>query len=317
MIRYILGRFVSLIVSLIVASIVIFAVIEIAPGDPASFMLGINAQPDTVAALREELGLNVSKPERYFNWVTGMLVGDFGTSYTYRAPIADLIADRIMVSLPLAIYALILSTLIAFPAGIFAASRRGGIGDMSVMGATQLGVAIPNFWFAMIMVLIFAINLRWFPPGGFPGWDAGFWTGLKALTLPAIALALPQAAILARVMRSSLLDMLGEDFMRTARAKGLPETVVILKHGLRNAGVTVLSILGLQIAGLAAAGNVVVEAIFSWPGIGELLVNAAITRDYPVLQFGVITVAAAVIVINALTDIAYAYADPRIRLGKG
>ena len=221
MLRYTLKRLLSLFLSLAVASVVIFAVIEVAPGDPASFMLGVNAQPDTLAALRTELGLDVPKVQRYFAWVGGMLTGDFGTSYTYRTPVAQMIGDRLWVSLPLALYALGLSTLIAFPAGIYAASRRGQAGDIGVMGATQLGVAIPNFWFAMMLVLIFAINLRWFAAGGFVGWDEGFWAGMHALTLPAIALALPQAAILARVMRSSLLDVLGEDFMRTARAKGL------------------------------------------------------------------------------------------------
>ena len=161
MLRYALKRLVSLIVSLAVASLVIFFVIEVAPGDPAQFMLGMNAQPDTVAALRAELGLDVPKWERYLNWVGGMLTGDFGTSYTYRTPVADMVADRLWVSLPLAVYALTISTLIAFPAGIYAAARRGRAGDVAVMGATQLGVAIPNFWFAMMLVLVFAINLRW------------------------------------------------------------------------------------------------------------------------------------------------------------
>ncbi len=312
MTRYVFGRLLSLIISLIVASIVIFAVIEIAPGDPASFMLGTSAQPETVAALREELGLNVSKPERYFNWVTGMMVGDFGTSYTYRAPISELIADRIMVSLPLAIYALVLSTLIAFPAGIYAASRRGSLGDMSVMGATQLGVAIPNFWFAMIMVLIFAINLRWFPPGGFPGWDKGFWGGMKALTLPAIALALPQAAILARVMRSSLLDMLGEDFIRTARAKGLSQRQALWKHAVRNALIPVLTIIGLQFSFLLA-GGIVIEQVFYMPGLGRLIFQSISARDLIVVESVVMLLVFVVIVVNFAVDIAYAAVDPRLR----
>ena len=165
MLNYIFKRFLSLIISLAVASLVIFFVIEVAPGDPAQFMLGINAQPDTVAALRTELGLDVPKWQRYLGWVGGLVTGDFGTSYTYRTPISTMIADRLWVSLPLAIYALTLSTVIAFPAGIYAAARRGKGGDMAVMGATQLGVAVPNFWFAMMMVLIFAINLRWFSAG--------------------------------------------------------------------------------------------------------------------------------------------------------
>ena len=179
MIGYLARRAVSLIVSLLVASVVIFLALEVVPGDPAAFMLGINAQEDTLAALREELGLDQSRLQRYLAWVGGMLQGDFGTSYTYRTPVAGMIADRLWISLPLALFALTLSTLIAFPAGILAASKRGSAVDMGVMGITQLGVAIPNFWFAMLMVLVFAINLRWFSAGGFAGWDGGLLPGLK------------------------------------------------------------------------------------------------------------------------------------------
>ncbi|MGR3435719.1 MAG: ABC transporter permease, partial [Shimia sp.] len=217
MIDYLLRRLLSLGVSLIVASMVVFAVVEVIPGDPAAFMLGVNAQPDTIAALRAEMGLDDPLPQRYAAWVGGMLTGDFGTSWTYKTPVAELVADRVWVSLPLALYALILSTALAVPAGLYAAARRDRAGDAAVMGATQLGVAIPNFWFAMILVLIFAIHLRWVSAGGFPGWSDPI-AALAALTLPAIALALPQAAILARVLRSALLDTLSEDYIRTARA---------------------------------------------------------------------------------------------------
>ena len=312
MLGYIVKRLISLAISLFVASVVIFVVVEIAPGDPASFMLGINAQPDTVAALRTELGLDQSKLDRYLSWVGGMLTGDFGTSYTYRTPVVQMIADRMWVSLPLALYALTLSTLIAFPAGIFAAARRGGPGDLAVTGATQLGVAIPNFWFAMMLVLIFAINLRWFSAGGFPGWDKGFWGGMKALTLPAIALALPQAAILTRVMRSSLLDILGEDFMRTARAKGLTERQALWRHGLRNALIPVLTIIGLQFAFLLA-GAIIIEQVFFLPGLGRLIFQAITQRDLIVVESVVMLLVFAVIMVNFLVDLAYAAVDPRLR----
>ena len=312
MLGYIVKRLVSLAISLIVASMVIFVVVEVAPGDPASFMLGLNAQPDTVAALRAELGLDQSKVERYLNWVGGMLTGDFGTSYTYRTPVAQMIADRMWVSLPLALFALTLSTLIAFPAGIFAAARRGAPGDLAVTGATQLGVAIPNFWFAMMLVLIFAINLRWFNAGGFPGWEAGFWAGMKALTLPAIALALPQAAILTRVMRSSLLDILGEDFMRTARAKGLTARQALWRHGLRNALIPVLTIIGLQFAFLMA-GAIIIEQVFFLPGLGRLIFQAITQRDLIVVESVVMLLVFAVIMVNFLVDLAYAAVDPRLR----
>ncbi len=312
MMRYFFKRLISLGLSLIVASVVIFVVVEVAPGDPATFMLGINAQPDTVAALRTELGLDQSKLARYLSWAGGMLTGDFGTSYTYRTPVAQMIADRLWVSLPLAIYALTLSTLIAFPAGIFAAARRGGSGDLAVTGATQLGVAIPNFWFAMMLVLIFAINLSWFSAGGFPGWDVGFWAGLKALTLPAIALALPQAAILTRVMRSSLLDILNEDFIRTARAKGLSARQALWQHGVRNALIPVLTIIGLQFAFLLA-GAIIIEQVFFLPGLGRLIFQAITQRDLIVVESVVMLLVFAVIMVNFLVDLAYAAIDPRLR----
>ncbi|MEP3442358.1 MAG: ABC transporter permease [Sulfitobacter sp.] len=312
MLRYILKRFLSLVISLAIASLVIFAVIEIAPGDPATFMLGLNAQPETLAALRSELGLDMSKPHRYLAWVSGMMTGDFGTSYTYRTPVADMVAQRLWVSLPLAAYALALSTLIAFPVGIYAAARRGRLGDMGVMGATQLGVAVPNFWFAMILVLLFAIKLRWFPAGGFVGWEEGLRAGLHSLTLPAIALALPQAAILARVMRSALLDVLGEDFMRTARAKGLTPRQTLWRHGLRNALIPVLTIIGLQFSFLLA-GAIIIEQVFFLPGLGSLIFQSISARDLIVVESVTMILVFAVIFVNFCVDLAYAAVDPRLR----
>ena len=312
MLRYALKRFASLIVSLIIASAVIFVVTEVAPGDPAAFMLGINAQEDTLAALRAELGLDQPKLQRYFSWVGGMLAGDFGTSYTYRTPVTEVIADRLQVSLPLALYALALSTLIAFPAGLFAAARRGRAGDLAVMGATQLGVAVPNFWFAMMAVLVFAINLRWFGAGGFAGWDAGFAAGMKSLTLPAISLALPQAAILTRVMRSALLDTLGEDYIRTARAKGLSRRQALWRHALRNALIPVLTIIGLQFSFLLA-GAIIIEQVFFLPGLGRLVFQAISARDLIVVESVVMLLVFAVIVVNFVVDLAYAAVDPRLR----
>ena len=312
MLHYLLKRLMSLILSLAVASMVIFAVIEVAPGDPASFMLGTGAQEDTVAALRSELGLDQGKVSRYLTWVGGMLTGDFGTSYTYRTPVAEMVGERLWVSLPLALYALTLSTLIALPAGIYAAARRGKAGDMAVMGATQLGVAVPNFWFALLLVLVFAINLRWFSAGGFVGWDKGLWAGLHALTLPAVALALPQAAILARVMRSALLEVLGEDFMRSARAKGLSQRQAIRRHGVRNALIPVLTIIGLQFSFLLA-GAIIIEQVFYLPGLGRLVFQAISARDLIVVESVVMLLVFAVILVNFLVDLTYAVVDPRLR----
>ena len=243
MLQYFVRRILTLALTLFIASIVVFVSLEIIPGDPASYMLGINAQEDTIKALRAELGLDQSKLKRYFSWVAGMVTGDFGVSYTYRSPVIEMVSDRLWVSLPLALIALLISTIIALPVGIFAASKRGKFSDFSVMGITQIGIAIPNFWFAMLLVFFFAIILRWFSAGGFPGWESGLLIGLKSLTLPAISLALPQASILARVMRSSLLETLNEDFIKTARAKGLTKTQALLKHGVRNALIPVLTII--------------------------------------------------------------------------
>jgi len=312
MIIYTLQRLFSLAMSLIIASVVIFVVIEVAPGDPAQFMLGLNAQADTVFALRAELGLDVPKWERYFNWVGGMIVGDFGTSYTYRTSVAQMIADRLWISLPLALYALTLSTLIAFPAGIYSASKRGQVGDIAVMTATQFGVAVPNFWFAMMLVLVFAINFPFFSAGGFAGWDNGFWIGLHSLTLPAIALALPQAAILSRIMRSSLLDVLGEDFIRTARAKGLSRRHALWSHGVRNALIPVLTIIGLQFAFLIA-GAIIIEQVFYLPGLGRLIFQSISSRDLIVVEAVVMLLVFIVVVVNFLVDLAYAVVDPQLR----
>lgn len=312
MLRYTLKRLLSLSLSLLVASIVIFLAIEVVPGDPASYMLGLNAQADTIAALREELGLNVSLFQRYVNWVSGMLTGNFGTSYTYRTPVVEMIGARIWISLPLALYALLLSMLIAFPAGILAASKRGSAADTLVMGITQLGVAIPNFWFAMLIVLVFAINLRWFSAGGFPGWDSGFWVAMKALTLPAVSLALPQASILARVMRSALLDTLGEDFVRSARAKGLNRRQALWRHALRNAMIPVLTIIGLQFSFLLA-GAIIIENVFFLPGLGRLVFQSISQRDLIVVESVVMLLVFAVVVVNFTVDIAYALVDPRLR----
>ncbi len=312
MLRYALMRLASLAISLAVASLVVFLALEVVPGDPAVYMLGMNASPDTVAALRAELGLDQGLVERYLGWVAGMVRGDFGISYTYRTPVSGMILDRLQVSLPLALYALALSTVIALPVGIWAAARRGSLVDAGVMGATQLGVAVPNFWFAMLLVLVFAVTLRWFSAGGFPGWDAGLAAGVKALTLPAIALALPQASILARVMRSALLDTLGEDFIRTARAKGLTRGQVLRRHALRNALIPVLTIIGLQFSFLLA-GAIIIENVFFLPGLGRLVFQAISARDLIVVESVVMILVFAVILVTFLVDLAYAAVDPRLR----
>jgi len=278
-------------------------------GSPLDTFLGEGLTAEDRAMLIDYFGLNGSIWEQYLRYLRGVLEGNFGLSFVERRPVADIVAERIGPSLQLLASALVFTLSLSIPLGILAAIyRRSWIGSAIMMFAF-IGYAVPNFLLAIFMILIFAFTLNWLPVVG-NGSPAHF-------VMPTIALSGVLIAALTRFTRNAMLDVLGQDYMRTARAKGLPERIVILRHGLKNASVTIVSVIGLQIAALAAAGNVVVEAIFSWPGIGELLVTSAIMRDYPVLQFGVISVAVAVVVINAVIDIAYAFADPRIRLAKG
>ncbi|AZO02107.1 MULTISPECIES: ABC transporter permease [unclassified Mesorhizobium] len=309
---YLLKRLIISALTLVLASIVVFAVMEVLPGDPARLMLGLNASADQVEMLRDQMGLNAPLLLRYLHWAGGLLSLDFGRSYTYSVPVIDLVRERIAVSLPLALIALALSTIIAIPVGVFSASRQGRAGDTLAMGAAQLGVAVPNFWFALMLIYLFAVWLRLVPAGGFPGWGAGVWTALKSLILPAVALALPQAAILGRVARSALIEVLNEDYIRTARAKGLPYRAVLWRHALRNAMIPVLTILGLQFAFLLA-GTIIIENVFYLPGLGRLIFQAITQRDLIVVESIVMLLVAAVILINLLVDFSYAIVDPRLR----
>jgi ABC-type dipeptide/oligopeptide/nickel transport system permease component/ABC-type transport system substrate-binding protein len=309
---YLGARAAVMAVTLLAASIVVFAIIQVVPGDPAAYMLGLNANPEAVANLRHQMGLEGPPPQRYLAWLLGMLHGDLGVSYTYQTPVAGLVAERLAVSLPLAAAAMVLSVLIGAPIGALAASRRGGVADTTVMGLTQIGVAIPNFWFGVLLVMAFSMGLRWFSAGGFPGWDAGLWPALKALTLPALALAVPQAAIIARVTRSALIDTLAEDYMRTARAKGLSSRQALWRHGLPNALIPLLTILGLQFPFLLA-GSVIIENVFFLPGLGRLVLQAITQRDLIVVQGVVMLLVFAVVATTFLIDVAYVLVDPRLR----
>jgi len=312
MTAYLLKRLTIAALTLVLASMVVFAVLEIVPGDPARLMLGMNASAEQVELLRTQLGLNDPLALRYLHWAGGLLHLDFGRSYTYSVPVLDLVRERVVVSLPLALIALALSTAIAIPVGLYSASRRGHAGDAIAMGAAQVGVAVPNFWFALLLIYCFAVWLRWVPAGGFAGWSAGIWPALKSLILPAVALALPQAAILARVTRQALLEVLSEDYIRTARAKGMPYRAVLWRHALRNALIPVLTIMGLQFAFLLA-GTVIIENVFYLPGLGRLVIQAIAQRDLIVVESVVMLLVAAVIAINLIVDFSYALVDPRLR----
>lgn len=314
MARFLLRRMLALAVTLALAAIIIFAVLEVLPGDPAAIMMGVSATPANVAAMRAELGLDQPPLARLLGWLAGLFTGNVGISYTYRVPVAGLIAERLAVTAPLALLALLLAVLAGVTAGTLAAARAHGRTDLAVMGLTQLGLAIPNFWFGILLILLFSISLGWFPAGGFPGWGDPF-AALRALLLPALALALPQAASLARITRSTMLETLSEDYIRTARAKGLTRGQTIRRHALRNAMIPVLTILGLQ-ASFLLAGTIVVENVFALPGLGRLLVQAIGGHDLILIKNLVLFYVATAILVNALVDFAYGLADPRLRVGR-
>jgi peptide/nickel transport system permease protein len=310
MLTFLTRRLAALLLTLAAASAVIFIVLEVLPGDVAQIMLGTEARADTLAALRSELGLDRPAAERYVLWLAGLVSGELGTSFTYHVPVAELVRDRLGVTLPLAVFAFLLSALVALPAGMFAAQHHNRAGDWGVMATSQLALAIPNFWLAILLILVFSVALGWLPAGGFSGWSDGAGQALRSLLLPSLALALGEAAILARVTRGAVLETLGEDFIRTARAKGLGVTAIMRRHILRNAFIPIATILGLQFAFLVA-GAVIVENVFNLPGLGRLLVQAVHQRDLFVVRDVAVLLTGLVIVVNFLVDGAYALIDPR------
>jgi len=312
MIASALTRLFGLFVTLFIAAASIFFLLDILPGDPARFMLGVNATADAVAALRDQLGLNVPPHERFVIWISEILRGDLGISITQGAPVASLISERLLVTVPLTLIAMVLSMLIGLPVGILAATNRGRPTDTWLMILAQAGVAVPNFWVGMLLVLLFSVSLGWLPTGGFVRWDEGPIDSLRSLILPGIALALPQAAIVARVMRTALVDIAEADFIRTARAKGLTRSQAMLRHGVRNALLPVLTILGLQF-GFLIAGTVIVENVFYLPGLGRLIFTAISERDLILVRGATLILVASVTAIMTLTDILYVLADPRLR----
>ncbi len=312
MTAFIIRRLIGFAVTLFLAAAAIFAVLNVLPGDPAQFTLGLNASPRAVEQLRAQMGLDRPALERFFEWVFGMLHGDFGQSYTQRAPVAKLIWERVGVTMPLALMAMVISAAVGLPLGILAARRRGKPLDTMLMVLAQTGIAVPNFWFGMMLTLVFAVGLRWLPPGGFTPWQENPGLAFRSLILPSLALALPQASILARVMRTALVDVTGQDFIRTARAKGLTLGEAVWRHGVRNALLPVLTIMGLQFAFLIA-GTIIVENVFYLPGLGRLIYTAVSERDLVLVQGATIILVLAVTATMLVTDLAYALVDPRLR----
>jgi peptide/nickel transport system permease protein len=309
---FLFKRLITLIATLVGASIVVFLVLEVLPGNAAQILMGPDAAPEAVQALAIKLGLDHPAIERYWSWVSGMLVGDLGLSYSYSTPVAEVVLERLAVTVPLALIAMTITSVLALAAGIYAAARHNKLGDVGVMALSQIGIAIPNFWFAILLILLFSVHLGWFAAGGFPGWDEGVVAGLKALMLPAISLAVVQSAILARITRSAVLEVSREDFVRTARAKGVSRRRAMWGHVLRNALIPVITIMGLQFAELLA-GTIVVENVFYLPGLGRLIFQSISNRDLIVVRNCVMLLAAMVVVVNFAVDLLYAVIDPRVK----
>ena len=309
---FLLQRLFTLLLTLLGASLVVFVVLEILPGNAAEVLLGPDAAPEAVAALAAQLGLDQPAWQRYGQWLAGLLTGDLGDSHAYSTPVLGLILERLALTVPLALLAMVLASALALAAGVYAASRHNRLGDVGVMGLAQVGIAIPNFWFAILLILVFSVKLQWFSAGGFPGWSEGVLPALQALLLPAVALAVVQAAILARITRSAVLDVLREDFVRTARAKGLTRRAVLWGHVLRNAMIPVVTVMGLQFANLLA-GTIVVENVFYLPGLGRLIFQSIANRDLVVVRNCVMLLAAMVVAVNFVVDLLYAAIDPRVK----
>jgi len=310
--RYLIRRLWSLGATLVTISVVTFVVMQVVPGDPALVILGHEADPGAVEALRAELGLDRPAVVRYLDWASGAVRGDLGTSLRFGRPVSRLILERLPVTVPLTLMAAAFALAVAVPAGVLAATRRNRVTDLLTVSLAQLGLAIPSFWLGILLILGVAVATGWFPPGGFPGWRDGAWPALRALVLPALALGVARAAVLTRMMRASLIEALEEDYVRTARAKGLAERIVTYKHALKNAAIPTVTVLGLQVAGLLA-GSIVVERVFALPGVGRLIIYAIGTRDLPLVQGAVLFVAAVVVVTNFLVDLVYAWLDPKVR----
>lgn len=308
---FLFRRTLGFVLTLLAVSVVVFAVMNVLPGDPALTILGMDASEDALAALREQLGLNAPLVTRYVSWVWNALQGDFGISHSFRVPVSELISERLPMTISLAVAGMLVTLVLALSLGITAAAQHGRAGDWGVMFLSQLGIAVPAFWLSILLVMLFAVKLRWLPPGGFAGWDDPVAT-LRSLILPTVALALVQSAVLARVTRSSALEVMRQDFVRTARASGLSHRRILWRHVLPNALVPIVTIVGMQFAALVT-GTIVIENVFYLPGLGRLIFQSIANRDLPTVQALVMLFAAIVVTANFVVDLLYVVIDPRLK----
>lgn len=308
---FVFRRTAGFVLTLLAVSVVVFAVMNVLPGDPALTILGLDASEDALAALRDQLGLNEPVIKRYFLWIFNALQGDFGVSHSFGVPVAGLIGERLPMTVSLALAAIVVTVVLALVMGIGAAANHRKFGDWGVMFVSQLGIAVPAFWLSILLVLLFAVKLRWLPPGGFPGWSDP-WLAARSLILPTVALALVQSAVLARVTRSSALEVMRLDYVRTARASGFSRQRVLWRHVLPNALVPIVTIVGLQFASVVT-GTIVIENVFYLPGLGRLIFQSIANRDLPTVQALVMMFAAIVVTANFIVDLLYVLIDPRLK----
>jgi peptide/nickel transport system permease protein len=310
--RYVARRAGALVVTLFFVSALVFVVVRVLPGDPAAIIMGTEGSREATERLREAMGLNRPLPVQYVEWVGRALHGDLGRSIQYDLPVGELIASRLSVTLPLAVMAAAFMVAAAVPLGVYAATHHRRAGDYATMVFSQIGISIPQFWAGLLLILLFSVTLGWVRSGGFEGWPSGVGAALRSLLLPAIALGLFQAAVLVRATRSAVLDVLREDYVRTARAKGVSERRVVARHTLRNALIPIVTVAGVQL-GQLLAGAIVLESVFALPGLGRLALGAISARDLPVVQGVALFIASTIVVINFAVDLTYGVLDPRIR----
>jgi peptide/nickel transport system permease protein len=314
MTAYILRRLVLLVPVLIVVGVVVFGLVHLTPGDPAAVILGDRATPEDIARLRNQLGLNDPLPVQFVRWFTNMLRLDFGESIFLGEPVTQALRDRVQPTVLLTLYAFSIQVLIGVPAGVLAAVRHNSPLDRVLTVMAISGSAIPTFFLGILLILIFAVRLRWLPSGGYVPFGEDPAAHFKGMILPAFALGFSAAGLLARLVRSSMLDVLREDYVRTAFAKGMPEQLVILRHALRNALIPALTVIGVSIGALLG-GAVVTETVFTIPGMGRLVVQSIARRDYPIIQGAIVAIAMTYVLVNLIVDVLYVYIDPRVRLG--
>ena len=312
MLAYLSRRLLATIPVMAVVAILVFSMLRLTPGDPAAIIAGAAATSQDIVDIRARLGLDRSIFAQFFVWIGNVLRGDFGESFFFKKPVAELVADRIGPTLALATTTIIFSVLVAVPLGVLAAWKQGRWIDRLVMGFSVLGFSVPVFVVGYLLIYVFAIELSWLPVQGYQPMAEGFGGFLQRLVLPSLTLSVIYIALIARIARTSVLEVLGEDYIRTARAKGLPDRVVLMKHALSNAAVPIVTVIGIGVA-LLIGGVVVTESVFSIPGLGRLTVDAVLARDYPTVQAVILLFSVVYVLLNLAVDIAYTFLDPRIR----